>query len=116
MKDVDTYKLENMYGAIRGEIVVSPSLVMESSSIDELLNEGLMDTLGQNSARLLIGLVTREIPQATDSKGIENKAEQILNHITTTVSNPMVQRTLMQYADLPATARATALYKILADQ
>ena len=118
MKDNDTYKLANIYDAINGTPYIESTLINEGFKYNDLLLEGLVDVLGQRQASMLVGLVKREIPTSKDNisnQRVEKLAQQILEHIQSTVHNSMVQRTLSQYRDTSAISRALALYRILAE-
>jgi len=116
MKDDDTKKLENMYDSVAG-VPRASMIIEEGSELSDLLTEELTRTLGQDNARRLVGLVKRDIPACQDEqcmKGLEGNAQMLIDNISRTVSDPMIRRTLSQYKQLSAVAKAKVLYGILA--
>jgi len=118
MKDDDTKTLETLYDNIGGAVSGNYALLNEAISNDDILEEGrLVDTLGMNTARMLIGLVKRDLAgcngDANCEKRFEKVASSIINSIIHNVDDTMIRRTLSQHEGIPATSKAKILYALL---
>lgn len=114
MKDNDHKTLGSIYGSIVGE----QQVVIFESADNDFLTEELVQTLGSDNARRLVGLVKRELPACNDdicAQRLEKLASQIINTIKRTVSNSMIRRTLSQYDQLSPLAQAKVLYSLLSN-